>query len=457
MAGIGFELRKMLSKDSYSSLLRAYGYSAIIGSGPWIISIVSIVIVSYLLAGAFGSKEVQLFTASITHVYAFSLILVGPLQLVLTRFAADQLSARRPEAIFPSFLAALTVAGAVGGVGGLLFFGFGTDASIVYQLSAAGLMVYVCCIFIASNYLTALLDYRQVVSAFFIGYVLSGLLAYVLGITWGMQAAMFGFTAGHAVLFLLLFRALKNGLGSDNRPSWEVISYFKRFPSLLFCGLMYNLGIWVDKLLFWWFSDQHEQVNGLIFSARHYDVGIYLSLLSIVPGMAVFFLKIETDFAERFQSFFGLVEKGGTLDQLVEKRDEIARSLGRGFLNLFAVQGIVTAFLVVFADHIPAIMSISAIQLGIFRVTLFGAFLLVIFLSLLTILFYFDDRKGALWCTSAFVVANIVGSWATLQANEAWYGFGFVIAAGLAMVIAGWRVNSRLARLEYHVFTSSQG
>ena len=100
---------------------------------------------------AFGSAEVQLFTASITHVYAFSLILVGPLQLVLTRFAADKLSARTPEAIFPSFLAALTVAGVVGGIGGLLFFGFGTQASFLYQLSAAGLMVYVCGIFISSN------------------------------------------------------------------------------------------------------------------------------------------------------------------------------------------------------------------------------------------------------------------------------------------------------------------
>ncbi len=457
MAGIGFELRKILSKDSYSSLLRAYGYSAIIGSGPWIISIVSIVIVSYLLSGAFGSGEVQLFTASITHVYAFSLILVGPLQLVLTRFAADKLSAREPEAIFPSFLAALTVAGFVGGIGGILFFGFGTEASLLYQLSAAGLMIYVCCIFIASNYLTALLDYREVVWAFFVGYVLSGLAAYALGITWGVPAAMLGFAAGHAVLFLLLFRALRRGLGGEAQTSWEVLKYFKKFPSLMLCGLMYNLGIWVDKLLFWWLSDQHEQVNGLIFSARHYDVGIYLSLLSIVPGMAVFFLKIETDFAERFQAFFDLVEKGGTLQQLVDTRDEIADSLGRGFLNLFAVQGVVTAFLVVFADRIPAIMSISAIQLGIFRVTLFGAFLLVIFLSLLTILFYFDDRRGALLCTSVFVVANIVGSWATLQANEAWYGFGFVIAAGLAMVIAGWRVNSRLGNLEYHVFTSSQG
>jgi len=447
----------MLSKDSYTSLLGAYGYSAIIGSGPWIISIVSIVIVSYLLAGSFGDKEIQLFTASITHVYAFSLILVGPLQLVLTRFAADKLSARKKEDIFPSFMAALTVAAGIGGIAGLAFFGFGTDAPLLYQLSAAGLMVYVCCIFISANYLTALQDYRQVVLAFFIGYVLSGGAAYVFGLFWGVPAAMFGFTAGHAVLFLLLFRALKKGLGQQVRPSWEVLGYFKKFPSLLLCGLLYNLGIWVDKLLFWWFYDQHDQVNGLIYSARLYDVGIYLSLLSIVPGMAVFFLKIETDFAERFQSFFGLVEKGGTLDDLVASRDNIAQSLRGGFLNLFIVQGLVTASLVMFAKYIPAFMDIDNVQLTIFRVTLFGALLLVIFLSLLTILFYFDDRRGALLCTSVFVIANIIGSWATLQANEAWYGYGFVIAAGLAMVLAGWRVNSRLEKLEYHVFTSSQG
>ena len=36
MAGIGFELRKLLSKESYASLFQAYAYAGIISSGPCI-------------------------------------------------------------------------------------------------------------------------------------------------------------------------------------------------------------------------------------------------------------------------------------------------------------------------------------------------------------------------------------------------------------------------------------
>jgi Predicted membrane protein len=33
MAGIGFEIRKILRRDSYMSMLSAYAYAGIIGSG----------------------------------------------------------------------------------------------------------------------------------------------------------------------------------------------------------------------------------------------------------------------------------------------------------------------------------------------------------------------------------------------------------------------------------------
>lgn len=39
MAGIGFELRKILKRDSLLSLMQAYSYAALISSGPWIMSI----------------------------------------------------------------------------------------------------------------------------------------------------------------------------------------------------------------------------------------------------------------------------------------------------------------------------------------------------------------------------------------------------------------------------------
>ena len=34
MAGIGFELRKLLARDNLLALLRAYAYAGVISSGP---------------------------------------------------------------------------------------------------------------------------------------------------------------------------------------------------------------------------------------------------------------------------------------------------------------------------------------------------------------------------------------------------------------------------------------
>lgn len=48
MAGIGFELRKLLKKDTLVGLLQAYTFAGIIGSGPWVLSILGILIIGLL-------------------------------------------------------------------------------------------------------------------------------------------------------------------------------------------------------------------------------------------------------------------------------------------------------------------------------------------------------------------------------------------------------------------------
>ena len=53
MAGIGFELRRMLRKNTLTGLLRAYAYAGVIGSRPWVFSIIGI-----LLVGIFSASVV---------------------------------------------------------------------------------------------------------------------------------------------------------------------------------------------------------------------------------------------------------------------------------------------------------------------------------------------------------------------------------------------------------------
>ena len=53
MAGIGFELRRLLRKNTLVGLIEAYAYAGVIGSGPWVFSIVGI-----LLVGIFSASVV---------------------------------------------------------------------------------------------------------------------------------------------------------------------------------------------------------------------------------------------------------------------------------------------------------------------------------------------------------------------------------------------------------------
>ena len=75
MAGIGFELRKILKRDSLLSLMQAYSYAALISSGPWIMSIVGILVIGMLSYTVITPKKVMVqFQVSITYVISLSLI-----------------------------------------------------------------------------------------------------------------------------------------------------------------------------------------------------------------------------------------------------------------------------------------------------------------------------------------------------------------------------------------------
>jgi len=452
MAGIGFELQKLTQKRHFTGLLHAYGSAAVISAGPWIISILSLMLLTWMLNRILLPDQVRLFTSTITHVYAFALILAGPIQLVLTRHTSDCFSAKNREAIFPSFVGSTILTTLLATLVGGWFFIYHVPAAPIYQVTATALLVHVACIFIASTYLSALREYDRIVSAFFIGYSVSLIAAHQLSRSYGVEGALIGFLAGHLILFGMLAISVYREFGRGSGSWFTFMRSFLRFPGLMLCGLFYNLGMWIDKFLFWWFSQSNIQIAGALRAAPDYDLAIYLSLLSIVPGMAVFFLQVETAFAERYQAFYSAVEEGKTLRQITDAKVAIIDSLRTGFTRLFKIQGLTTAILVIFADQLAEVFHIGFVQTGIFRITLFGSLLLVVFLSMLTVLFYFDDRKGALLCSAVFLMANASLSMLTLLQNEAWYGFGFVVASGCALFIAAIRVNQRLDNLEYNTF-----
>jgi polysaccharide biosynthesis protein PelG len=455
MAGIAFQLRRLSQSTSYSGKLGAYASAAIISAGPWMISIISLMVLTYLLHQTMDGDTIRLFNSCVTHAYAIALIITGPLQLLLTRYVADQISMKDQGKVFPSFCGGLILTTLISAVIGSIFFlYFVKGPSWELRAAAATLLVYVSCIFVASVYLSVLRQYSKIVLAFFLGYGLGVAAAWHLAIRYGVTGAMLGLLLGHLLLFLILAVHVRRELGKGSGSPFRFLRAAIKMPDLLLIGLFYNLGIWIDKFLFWWFSQSYIEVASVLHAAPDYDLAIYLSLLSIVPGMTVFILEVETSFAEKFQEYHDAVNHGRPLRAIRQAKKDVILSLRTGFLRLLKVQGVATLILVASAGELSRWFHVSLIQLGIFRITLFGAFMLMAFLAMLTVLFYFNDRRGALICTSVFLLANGILSALTIMENEAWYGFGFVVASSVALLIAAVRVNARLDDLEYHTFNT---
>ena len=113
----------------------------------------------------------------------------------------------------------------------------------------------------------------------------------------------------------------------------------------------------------------------------------------------------------------------------------MVNSLREGFAQLIKIQGAFTLFLILFTDRFLTFVGLGAVQSGSFQTTAIGVFLLVLFLSHLTIFFYLGKLRDAMFCCLVFTLVNGgVTAW-SIHSGEQWYGFGFLIASAVATTI----------------------
>lgn len=454
MAGIGFQLTRLMQHRTFAGGLQAYGYAALIGSGPWVLSMVTLAVLGTLLTQAGRAENLDTFFVAITHIFAFSLIVSGPLQLILSRYAADAVFAKKPDKVFPSLLASLGIVFFAGTLLGLGFFVGFVPAPPLFQFAAAGALAIVSAIWIGAVYLTAVRDYNAVLNCFAIGYGVSFAAAWLLSGPLGVGGTMLGFLLGQAVLLMAIIRVVYREFGHAAAPDFSFLAYFRPHRALAGCGLVYNLGIWIDKPLHWWFSPYGEQVAGALYASPLYDQAVFLSFLSVAPGMAVFLLTLETTFAGRYADFFRLVVEKGTLAEIQRTKAEMSDALRDGLVQLIKFQGAVTFALILVAHQLLAALGLGAVQTLVFQVTLLGVLLLVVFLALLTVLFYLNHIGEALICCTVMAVVNLGLTLVGLLIDERWYGVGFAVAGAAAVGVATRYVNRAMRHLEYETFTA---
>lgn len=452
MAGIGFELRKLLRRDSYTGLLQAYGFAGIISSGPWVLSILGVMLVGIISIGRIYPAELIVqFLVSVTYLMAASLIFTGFLQLLFTRYVADRLFEKKDHVILPNLIGALTLVTSIGGIVGLIILFTFFDQDIKYRLLMLSGFIVLSNIWLVVVFLSGMKAYRLILTVFFIGYSTTVFASISLEM-FGLNGLLAGFVIGQALLLFLMLAMVIYEYPGNNLIAFDFLNRKQIFISLALTGFFYNLGIWADKFIFWFNPITSEQVIGPLRASVIYDIPIFLAYLSIIPGMAVFLVRMETDFAEAYDNFYTSVREGDTLEHIEQLKDEMVITIRMGIYEIFKVQGLTVVLLYLLGSKILEWIGISPLYIHLFQIDIAAVGVQVLLLAILNVLFYLDFLIMALGLCFMFTICNIVFTFITLELGPQFYGYGFAIALVLTSLAGLALLSKKLDRLEYETF-----
>ncbi|MBF0493998.1 MAG: exopolysaccharide Pel transporter PelG [Candidatus Omnitrophica bacterium] len=450
MAGIGFRLQKILQKDTYIDTIKAYFYSALIFSGPWILSIFSLFALGYFNPKSIDTYELVFFKTTIVYIFAFSLIFAGVLYVSLNRYISDKLYLKEAEMVVPILNSVTLLVLVCQFAAGWLFFHFQGERAYLCFISA---LVYavISMVWVLLIFLSALRDYRIIAAIYFLGSAVTVGAALFLGNIFGLEGYFTGYFLGHFLIVVLFASRVFIEFPSNKIFDSDFFAFLFKNKTLVFTGVLYNMAIWIDKIIFW-FSPKALIVRPCLRTMPIYDSSVFLAYLTIIPALSIFVVEVETDFYLKYRDFYSAVLEKAPYSSIKRAKTRMSESLRRSLTFVIITQGVISLLAVTFAPWIVNSAGLEPEQIPIFRITTLGAYVHSLVLILFLIISYFDFQRLALAVALTFVLSNAVFTYCTLNMAVPFWGYGYFFSALLTLAYAFYTFDFKYKRLEYITF-----
>jgi uncharacterized membrane protein len=382
----------------------------------------------------------------ITVVYAVVTVLGAPIDVVLSRFAADRVYERRRDRIAAPLrrvLAAVLLMFAIVGVVAMAL--LRPPAALV--VPGAALATVVGAQWLLLSAAGGLSSPRIILRAFAIGAPVSVLAALALSRPGALGEAgyLYGFGAGQVVTLGMLLWGTLRALPREEDEAAAILPAFRAYWLLAAAAFAFHAGIWVDKLVV------YALAGGDTASA--YAALAAVAWLSVVPACAYLFVTVETVFHRRFQAFYAALHTGASLPALERLAAELREEVGRTLRGAAAVQVCVTLVCVLLAPAVAPRLAVAAGSAHTLEWLLLGAGAQMLGLAATLLLYYFDFRTEALVAAITQVFAN-GGLTLLIGAHPGALGAGYAAACGLTCVVAITLLRRRMASLLERTFQS---
>ncbi len=455
MAGIGFELQRVLKQGGMTGVLKVALAGIIIVAGPWLISILGIFALSRF-AGFALVEGGFLFTAAIVYSYAFSLFLFGGLHYIYTRYTSDLIYIKDDSRAFATLILSMIIIGVLStfvAIAGVYF--IKTDQVgnlLMYRIFAAILFVSINLIWLVMIFITLLKKYMTIFLVYILGMVLSFGAVYVLGKEYKLGGAMAGFSIGQVSILVMLLILIRRYIKPGNifREMKPLGSYFKKYKFLLGAGIFYSAGIWIDKIALWYYSGSNVEGTYLVLF-EHYDITVYFANLTLIPGLVYFMVFSETNFYVRLRRFLMKISTR-TFTEIQEEKFGLLNTMKNSIREQSLFQGVITLGLIILAGSINKNFLGGLSSLITLRMVLAGVFFHLLFLTLLTFLFYLERYKEAFITQICFFSINFGGTLYFAGISSPVYGAGYLLSGVLTSILSGLYLSRAIKTMDRRIF-----
>ncbi len=460
MAGIGFELKKVIARGGIVRFLGASLAGTAVVAGPWLLSVLGIFLIQRY-AGIALTESPALFSAAIVYCYAFSLIIASGLHYIFTRQVSDLIwedRNREAGSALLSFLLAtlvLSAGAAAAGIVPLRLEGL-LSRPLVFRLSAGLLFVTINLNWVLMSFISLLKSYTGILLVYLGGSLVSFLGVMVLGPVASTAGAMLGYALGQVFTAVVLYAMTLRRFAPTRLSLSQFLTYLGRYRFLFLAGLLYAWATWADKVVTWYtFGKPLEGTWFRVFDP--YDIPTFFAILTMIPGLLYFTIETETSFYPRLRQFLRCLSTE-PWQGIQEKKRAMTGSLWAGLREQSILQLICTTVLILLAPDIGRALFGASMNIPVLRITLAAVFFHSLFLSLMIFLFYLELYGRASLSALVFFAVNLGASLVVgWLGNPGLLGASYLAGGAAGSLAAAIFLSRSLRAIDRTLFVRASG
>ncbi len=253
---------------------------------------------------------------------------------------------------------------------------------------------------------------------------------------------IFGFSGIGFIQYGYIFKAYhRNDILSSS------FGFLKKdaLPSLLFF-FFFNLGIWIDKILFWFMPQTTHPVDPL-FRYSDYDYPFFVAFTILSIAQLLTLRRVNEYIKSPHKEFSEGLYHNFPLSRLDKSKIEMIAGYQKIFYALIFIYGGLTMFIML-------MVSLGFIHLPwsnpyVFNILLIATLFLGLFSLNMLILDYMNQKKPLAWICFLFFALNFLLTFIGIQMNLPYDGLGLLFSSMVVFFISYYIIEKILGHWEY--------